>query len=298
VALSALALATERVRIGPYVMNAHARSPWIAGMTAVDLDELSGGRLVMALGSGNRVTNEQYQGIPVVRPLAKMRDYIAVVRAVTQAGAGGVVEYGGQMHSSSGWVSQVEPVRSRIDLHLAATSPKMEELAAEVADGVALGSLVSVDFVSAVAERCRAKAGSQFAVRASSFVSVDDDADLARARARMAVVNLYAGKPHPHYDALLRRQGFDEVADLLIKHVAAGDLAAASSSVSDEVVDSLTVAGTPDECRARLAEYAPVLDELILMNVGAMRFSGPGRSAVSERDDLLESFEPMLELPR
>jgi 5,10-methylenetetrahydromethanopterin reductase len=147
VAPTAMAAATRRVRIGAYVLNAHARTPWVAGLAAVDLDEFSGGRLTLGVGSGNRVTNESYQGVPVVRPLQKMRDYLSVLRSVTSARLGERVDVPGERHSVDGWHSQVNPVRSRIPIVLAATSPRMVELAAELADGIALGSLQSVDFV-------------------------------------------------------------------------------------------------------------------------------------------------------
>ncbi|MDH3640956.1 MAG: LLM class flavin-dependent oxidoreductase, partial [Gammaproteobacteria bacterium] len=49
VGLAAIAMATERVEIGPYILNAYARSAWVTAMSAIDLDELSGGRLVLGV---------------------------------------------------------------------------------------------------------------------------------------------------------------------------------------------------------------------------------------------------------
>ena len=293
--LAALALATERIRIGPYVMNAHSRSPLFAGMAAVDLDEIAGGRLALAVGSGNRITNEKYQGIPVVRPLEKMRDYLEILALVTRARAGDRIEYAGEMHSSSGWVSQVTPVRDRIPIHLAATSPRMEQIAASFADGVALGSLVSASFVADVRSRFVTSEQPDFEIRATAFVSVDDDPERAREATRRAVVNLYAGKPHPHYDALLRRQGFEETADLVSLHVEAGDLDKAAASVDDEVVDALSISGTAQDCKRRLAEYSGAADELILMNVGAMRFEA-APEARPDADSMLASYDALLAL--
>ena len=62
VPLAAIATVTERVRIGSYVLNAYGRTPFMTGMSAVDLDELCGGRLLVGIGSGNRHINEAYQG--------------------------------------------------------------------------------------------------------------------------------------------------------------------------------------------------------------------------------------------
>jgi 5,10-methylenetetrahydromethanopterin reductase len=60
VPLTALATTTQRIRLGSYVLNAYGRSPFITAMAAVDLDELSGGRLVLGVGGGNKIINEQW----------------------------------------------------------------------------------------------------------------------------------------------------------------------------------------------------------------------------------------------
>ncbi len=297
VTLAAMAQRTERISLGPYVLNAHARTPMIAGMSAVDLDELSGGRLVLGVGSGNRVTNESYQGVPVVRPLRKMREYVELLRLVTSARRGEQVDYEGEIHRMSGWRCQVDPVREAVPVVLAATSPRMTRLAAEVADGIGLGSLQSAEYVAGIAAECRAQAVRPgFSVLMAALVAVDPDAERAREAARTAVVNLYAGKPHPHYDALLRAQGYERVADGVDGAVRRGDLEAARRAVTDEVVDRLTVAGTPEECARRLRAYAEAgVDEILLVNVGGMRYEA-GAADRGARDALLASYEPLLEL--
>ena len=64
VGLAAIALATEKVEIGPYILNAYGRSPWLTAMSAIDLDELSGGRLVLGIGTGNKHINEEWHASP------------------------------------------------------------------------------------------------------------------------------------------------------------------------------------------------------------------------------------------
>jgi 5,10-methylenetetrahydromethanopterin reductase len=297
VPLTAMAARTQRIKLSPYVLNAHARTPWITGMSAVDLDEACQGRLILGVGSGNRVTNESYQGVPVSRPLRKMREYVELLRRVVQAVQGERVDYEGEIHRMNGWVSQVTPFRQSIPIYLAATSPRMTELAATVADGIALGSLHSATFAGGIADSCRRSAGNRpFGVLMASFVAVDSDRERARNAARTAVVNLYAGKPHPHYDALLRQQGYHDVADELVRLVGLGQPAAARDAVSDEVIDELVIAGTPAECRARLQAYAGLVDEIILVNVNGMRYqTTPGQSA-ELHDALMASFEPIMDL--
>jgi alkanesulfonate monooxygenase SsuD/methylene tetrahydromethanopterin reductase-like flavin-dependent oxidoreductase (luciferase family) len=299
VPVAAMAARTQRVTVGPYVLNAHARTPMIAGLAAVDLDELAGGRLLLGVGSGNKVTNEKYQGVPVLRPLQKMREYVELLRRVTTARQGEQVDYTGEMHSMTGWRSQVDPLRAAIPIYLAATSPKMTELATELADGIALGSLQSAEFVREIAERARAAARRRpFGVMAAAFVAVDDDRERARTAGRTAVVNLYAGKPHPHYDSLLRQQGFVQVADDLTRLVAEGQIAAAIDAVPDEVVDRLVIAGTPEECTRRVGEYAGIVDELVFVNASGMRYRAQDEEAGDARAELMASFDGTFELGR
>ena len=78
--------ATGHVRVGTYIVNAYARDPWVTALAARDLDELSGGRFVLGVGTGNRHFNEWYMGVDSSRPWAKMRDYISVLRAVGRRG--------------------------------------------------------------------------------------------------------------------------------------------------------------------------------------------------------------------
>jgi 5,10-methylenetetrahydromethanopterin reductase len=299
VPVAAMAARTQRVTVGPYVMNAHARTPMIAGLSAVDLDDVAGGRLLLGVGSGNKVTNEKYQGVPVHRPLQKMREYVELLRRVTTARQGEQVDFSGEVHSMTGWRSQVDPYRPAIPIYLAATSPRMTELAGEVADGIALGSLQSAEFVRRVAEQARASAGSRpFGVMVAAMVSVDDDREQARSAGRTAVVNLYAGKPHPHYDSLLRQQGFVQLADDLTRLVAEGELTKAHDAVPDEVVDELLIAGTPDDCAGRLADYAGIVDEVVMVNANGMRYRTADDLSGPTREDLLDSFDNTFALGR
>lgn len=294
--VAAIAAATDRVEVGPYVLNAHARTPLSAGMEAIDLDQLSQGRLVLGVGSGNAVMNESGHGVPVVRPLGKMRDYLEVLRQVTTAPAGTCVSYDGERHHVKNWRAQATLVRDSLPTLLAATSPRMMDLAADLAGGIALGPLQSASFVSVIAERLRARSplGQGFAVYCAAFVAVDPDRAIARASARRAVVNLFAVKPHPHYERLLRLQGHSEFIDQLMHRLATTGGEGAEGEVPDEVVDDLTIAGTAEECAARIEQYSPSVNMLILQNVAALEQITPRHHVNPAR--LVASYGGLLDL--
>ena len=280
VPLTAIAAATERVTLGTYVINAYGHSPFITGMSAIDLDEASNGRLVLGIGSGNRYTNLLYQGIPTERPLTKMREYVELVRRFVRARPGDIVSYEGEIHSMTGCPPQVLPVRPAIPVYLAATFHRMIGVAGAVADGVAFGALHAVDYLEDVVKPIAAEGAvaagrdpAELRYAAAMFLSADDDREAARNAARIALCNLYAPKPHPHYDFLLRQQGYADVADTIAREVEGGHRDAAAGAIPDELLDRLAVTGTREECLRRIADYRGVVDELLLMNVGGLRYS-------------------------
>ena len=101
--------ATERVDVGTYIVNAYAREPWMTGIEARDLNELSGGRFVLGVGTGNVHFNDLYMGIDSKRPRPKMADYMEIVRAVVAGKHGERVRHQGDTHQIQ-WRASWEPV--------------------------------------------------------------------------------------------------------------------------------------------------------------------------------------------
>ncbi len=275
VPLTAMALATKRVRVGTYILNAYGHSPLMTAMSAMDLDELCGGRLVLGVGSGNRHINEDYQGIPTERPLRKMREYVENLRAAFAAAPGEKVEYRGEIHRMS-WPRSVPAVRRSIPVHLAAIFPRMVEVAGSVADGVALGVLLSPEYVRDVIRPSAREA----AVRAgrdpgalefpmAALVAIDSDRGRARDAVKRAVAGFFHPLPHPYYDFLLREQGYAKIADLASRLAPAGRIDEVIAEMGDDLVDRLAFTGTPAEVARRLRDYEGIIDEAIFLNVGA-----------------------------
>ena len=298
VPLAALACETQRVRLGSYVINAYGRSPFITGMSAVDLDELSGGRLLLAVGSGNRHINEDYQGIPHERPLRKMREYVELLRMISRTPAGGEVAYDGEVHRMH-WHPAVQPVRPSIPVYVAGIYPKMVKVAASVGDGLALGALLSADYIREVlrplardAAEAAGRDPNELGYLMSGFVAADEDRERARNAVRLAICSLFHPLPHPYYEFLLREQGFSEAADAALRHVPEGRTEAAMEAMDDKLVDALAMTGSPKDCAEGAAAYDGLVDEVIFTNVGAVTstLSGDGASVV-------DSYRAVLRIP-
>ena len=273
VPLAAIAAATERVQIGTYVANAYARTPQAAATAALALDELSGGRLMFGIGAGNRHINDWLFGLAMDRPLGKMRDYLAVLRAFLHGDIGDGDVVGGPIHHTE--TRFVRPPARRIPIVVAAAAPKMTELAAATSDGVGLGILIGAEHLAEVVRpralaACTAAGGDAAQLRfpMAALTSIDEDEAVARHRARQAIVGLFHPIPHPYYDHLLREQGYPHVADAATELTPQKRWAEAAATIDDELLDRLTFTGTPARVAARFADYDGLADEIVCLPLG------------------------------
>lgn len=282
--------ATSTCRVGTYVVNAYAREPWLTGLAARDLDELSGGRFVLGVGTGNKHFNDWYMGADMASPIAKMRDYMTIVKSVVEGKRGEAVRHQGAKHSIR-WRASFEPERDTIPVYLSASGPNMVKLAGEVSDGVGVGIMSSVEFMRDIvmpnAQAGAAAAGrtpADVAFPMAAMVSVNQDVALARDAVKQAICELFHPVPHPYYDSQLRQLGFGDFADQAAILMPQAKLREAMDLVPDEVVDTMTITGTVAECAARIADYEGIADEIVMF-----RIAQPGESrGVSAWEDLFE----------
>ena len=293
VGLAAIAAATSRIEIGPYILNAYGRSPWLTAMSAIDLDELSGGRLVLGIGTGNKHINEEWQGIAQERPLRKMEEYIANLKQAVSTPLGETVKFDGEIHSMD-WAPAVNPVRDTIPVYLAALFPKMTAVAGRVADGIALGALLSAPYIAEVVlprfRQAAAESGrnpDDMGVMTAPFVSVGEDADAARQAAREAICHLYAPLPHPYYDFVLREQGFSKAADAATKYVPEGKMEKAMEAFTDDIIDTVTITGSLADARQQIDAFEGLVDQTLFVNVN---YSG------TSDDALQRAFQDLITL--
>jgi len=275
--------ATQTARVGTYIVNAYARDPWITGLAARDLDELSGGRFVLGVGTGNVHFNEWYMGVDSRRPWAKMREYVTIVRAVVAGRAGEPVRHEGELHRIR-WRASWDPFRPSLPVYLSASGPKMVAVAGEVSDGVGVGIMASTTFMRDIVRpnACAAATAAgrdpdALAFPMGALVSVNDDEEAAREAVRASICGLFHPVPHPYYDSQLRQLGFTAFADAASELMPAGRTREAMDLVPDEVIDTMTVTGTPRQCAARIAAYEGLADEVIAFRVAQKgEPAGPG----------------------
>jgi probable F420-dependent oxidoreductase len=267
VPLAAIAARTSRVRIGTAV-STWVRTPVSAALISANLDELSGGRYIHGVGTGPPAWNEQFHGIPYHRPVARMREYVDAIRAAWAGHSGRVVDYHGEHYSIAGYSRPIVQSREHIPLYLAAVRRNMLQLAGSIADGVIFNVLTTPAYyreyaLPHLAEGARA-AGRRFDdVHKAALVCVAVDTDEAQAR-RWARHQIAFFAQIPYFEVILGAHGLWEPAAAIRQSALTGDVGAMVDAVTEEMVDKLTVAGTPDRCRERLQDWSDLDTALLL----------------------------------
>jgi len=253
--LAACAMATSRILLGTGISSVFVRSAPTIAMAAATVDHLSQQRFVLGLGSSHRVQVEPEHGITYSKPVQRVRDSVAIIRALLRDG---VVTYQGETISIARFDLWFSPIRPEIPLYLAGLFPTMLEVCGELAQGVLLTrSTLDTGRTAAVS----------IAIGARRAGRRPEEIDLAsllpccvaprRQEALDALrpgVALYAGF-FPRYNRLMAESGFPEAAQAIRAAWVRGDHEAATRAVPDALLDATSVVGTPEECRARLEAY-------------------------------------------
>ena len=121
----------------------------------------------------------------------------------------------------------------------------------------------------------------------AATVSINNDSELARDSARASICKLFHPIPHPYYDSQFRQLGYDEFANQAARLMSQGRLREAMALVPEEVIDTMTITGSLDECTARIREYEGVADELILART-AQRGEARGMAAYEDLFQLVD----------
>jgi probable F420-dependent oxidoreductase len=253
--LGACAVATRRIRLGTSISSVFVRSAPTIGMAAATVDQLADGRFILGLGGSHRVQVEPEHGIPFVQPTARLRDTIAIVRALVQ---NGLVSYRGEVITIERFDLWFRPLRPQIPIYVAALFPRMLEIAGELADGVLLtwptpGTIARAVEHVAIGARRAGRAAAAIDVASLIPCAVAKTAAAARDALRPAV-GLYAGF-FPRYNRLLAEAGFGDAVRDIKEAFDRGGRDAAATKVPDELIDAVALAGTPETCRERIDAY-------------------------------------------
>lgn len=262
---------TTNIHLGTAIMQMPARTPANTAMTAITLDQLSGGRFLLGLGLSGPQVVEGWHGLPYGKPLPKTREYVAIVRTILQReqpvvfqGEHYQVPYAGPDATGLGKpLKSIIHGRADLPIYLAAIGPQNVALAAEIADGWLPVFFSPAHYAETYQEHVEAgfaRAGNgkgmdHFDIAATVPVVVGDDVAACRNQVKPFLA-LYIGgmgaRGKNFYFDLACRYGYEAAANAIQDHYLAGQKREAVAAVPDELVDAVALCGPKERIAERL----------------------------------------------
>ena len=269
--LAWLGALTKKVKLGTAIMQMPARSPAMTAMTAITLDQLSGGRVLLGMGLSGPQVVEGWHGRPYGKPLSKTREYVQIVRKILAReaplqhdGAHYQIPYHGSDATGLGKpLKSIIHGRADMPIYLASIGPKNVTLTAEIADGwlpiffspAAYETTYRACVEAGFANAERGKSLRDFDIAPTVTVIIEDDLELAYNQIK-PVLALYIGgmgaKGKNFYYDLACRYGFPAAADTIQELYLQGRKGEAMMAVPDALVDAVALVGPKERIRHRL----------------------------------------------
>jgi len=263
---------TSKIRVGTAIMQMPARTPAMCAMTAMSLDQLSGGRFIVGLGASGPQVVEGWHGVPYGKPVTRTKEYIQIMRKIFERE--GPVEFDGQMYQmpnqSEGTTGLGKPLKSilaatDIPIYTASITPAGLRCAGEVADGVfpvwmdpnkydVLGESIEQGFEKAG----NGKSLKDFDIAPFVTVAMNDDLDAAYDALRPWLA-LYIGgmgaKNKNFYHEYATRLGYGDAANQMQELYLSGKKPEAEALVPNELLDEVSLIGPRERIIERLGPW-------------------------------------------
>jgi F420-dependent oxidoreductase-like protein len=258
--MAALAMKTDRIKIGAGILNVFSRSPALLAQSAAALDMLSNGRFILGLGTSGPQVVQGWHGVPFVKPLQRTREVVEIVRMALRRER---LTYDGETIKLDMGLKLINhPVRSEIPIIIASLGPKNLEMTGEIADGwmPTLFAPNHMDVFRPHLEAGLQKSGrdwSALEIVPAVITGVYDDVDVVRQMVKPYLA-LYVGgmgsRERNFYNQLVQRYGYMDEARQVQDLYLAGDKAGAAAAIPDALVDETSAIGSPERCREKLRE--------------------------------------------
>ena len=267
-----IAAQTKKICVGTAIMQMPARTPAMAAMTAMTLDQLSGGRFLMGIGASGPQVVEGWHGVAYGNPIGRAREYVEILRKIwarekplEHQGAHYQIPYRGPGATGLG-----KPLKSilhgrQIPIYVAAIGPKSVEQTAEIADGwlPIFFSPYRVGVYQDALEAGFRKAGGGKSLKtfdvAPAVTVIQGDDYRSCLEFLKPILALYIGgmgaRGKNFYNDLARRYGYEAAAKKIQDLYLEGKKAEATAAVPDELADEISLCGPKERIRDRLAAW-------------------------------------------
>jgi F420-dependent oxidoreductase-like protein len=267
--LTEMAVKTKRIKLGTAIVNVFSRSPGLIAMSAATVDEISGGRFMLGIGTSGKKVIEGFHGRPFEKPLTQVKDVIKVTRTLLAGER--VNEETAQNSKLRPFKLEMKPLRADVPIYVAALKQKAIEQIGECADGwiptfwpyerLAEGRT----WIAAGAARAGRDASKIVTAPFTSVLPLEGDAGKQMAK---QIIAFYIGGMGDYYIELLTGFGFGEEC----KKIAAlyndrTTRSQAEDAVTDAMVEALAVAGNPAQCAEELRRRRSFGIDLPILNL-------------------------------
>jgi F420-dependent oxidoreductase-like protein len=260
---------TEQIKLGTAIMQMPARTPAMTAMTAITLDQLSNGRMLVGLGLSGPQVVEGWHGEPYGKPLGKTREYVEILRKifareepVVHDGKHYQIPYQGEDATGLGKpLKSIIHGRADMPIYIASIGPKNVTLTAEIADGwlpIFFSPERYPEYFKAYVDEGLEKSDktiADFDIAPTVNVAMGDDLDMCYNQIR-PILALYVGgmgaKGKNFYHDLAVRYGFEAEADTIQDLYLAGKKGDAMAAVPNELIDAVALVGSPDRIKDRI----------------------------------------------
>jgi len=269
VPLGAIAQATSRIRIGTGIANAFTRSPLLHASAAMDLDEISDGRMILGLGSATRRMNEDWYDVRFSSPAKRSCELVNLLRGAFAAAPGGGFSWDGEF-----WKIRVpiyarpNAARETIPIWVAAVNRGMIAAAGTVADGLVGHPIASRRWHREVtlpglraAEEAAERPTGACALKPYVMTSIQEDRNDALRDAKRQIGFYFTTAL---YHTVLDLHGMREVGERCRAAFKTFDFESMADAIPDELVEEIAIACTPDEAVDRMAQWQDLTDEALL----------------------------------
>jgi len=245
--LTAVSNKTTTQKIGSSIINIYSRSPALIAMGAATVDTLSNERLILGLGTSSLPVVETFHGYKFEKPVQRMKEYVEIIRLIL---SGKQVNYAGEIFDLKNFTLLLKPKRESIPIYLAAVNQKMVDLTWNIGDGV-IFYLRPLNEMKETITKMQSK--KKIDVTCQIITSIAEDSDIAINRAKKTLAfYVSVGKI---YREFLANNGFKKETSNIFDEFKKSGLKSIYELVSDSMLQSLCIAGNPDECKKQLQNF-------------------------------------------
>ena len=255
--LGAVSTKTTTQKIGSSIINIYSRSPSNIAMGAATVDSLSNGRLVLGLGTSSTPIVESFHGNKFEKPLQRMTEYVEIIRQIL---SGKQINYEGKIFKLKNFTLLIKPQRKQIPIYVAAINKKMVDLAWNIGDGV-IFYLRPLNEMKETISKMQANRKIDVTCQLITCVSENSEDAIQRAKKTIAFY-VSVGEI---YRKFLAKNGYNSETSNIFEEFKKYGFKSNHELVSDSMLKSLAICGTPEECKLQLKDFVNAgIDQPIL----------------------------------